>query len=113
MKQGKEPLELKDYPTSWRSAVILACRRCQRRLRKQHNPPPFAKLKKWVKKRAGKAPKQATLHVIDVPCLKICPKSAIVVINQAQFASRPAHFSIISDTDQMEHFYQDAQMPLS
>ncbi len=98
------------YPTPWDTNLILACRRCQKRLRKTDNPPAFAKLKKWLKARARhEGAKKNPLHLIEIPCQKICPKAGVVVFSQPQLATHPASFSIIRNEAQMESFYRLAE----
>jgi hypothetical protein len=103
-------MNLKTYPTPWEGNLILACRRCQKRLRKSEHAPAFAKLKKWLKTRARRdGLKKNALHVVEIPCQKICPKGGVVVLGQSQLASRPAGFSIIRSEAQMESFYRYAK----
>jgi hypothetical protein len=102
----RQPMNPKTYPAPWDGNLILACRRCQKRLRKSDHPPAFAKLKKWLKARARQdGLKKNALHVIEIPCQKICPKGGLVVLGQSQLASRPAGFSIIRNQAEMESFY--------
>jgi hypothetical protein len=102
VKTQKQAAGLKSYITPWKSEVILACKRCQKKLRKQRQPPEFANLKKWVKTHSRKGKAKSAPHIIAVPCLKICPKGGIVVFSQSQLATSPARFSIISNGKQME-----------
>jgi hypothetical protein len=99
-------MKIKTYPAPWEGDLILACRRCQRRLRKSGHEPAFAKLKKWLKKRSRKNASTPRLHLIEIPCQNICPKGGLVVCSQAQLAARPAGFSIIRSEFEMENFCQ-------
>jgi hypothetical protein len=100
----------KTHPTPWDTNLILACRRCQKRLRKSEHPPTFAKLKKWLKARARREDSRKNpLHLIEIPCQKICPKAGVLVISQPQLATHPAGFSIIRNEAQMESFYHHAK----
>lgn len=101
---------MKNYDALWDGPLILACRRCQKRLRKSGHPPAFAKLRKWLKSRLRKDDRQKNaLHVIEIPCQKICPKGGVVCMSQSQLASRPAGFCIIHSESQMESFCRNAK----
>src|SRR4051812_12771893 len=69
---------LKNYPASWEGEIILACRKCQKKLKRDGNPRDLAKLKKTVKRFNEEHPEQR-LHVVNVPCLDLCPKDGVTV----------------------------------
>jgi hypothetical protein len=100
----------KSHPPPWDTNLILACRRCQKRLRKTEHPPRFAKLKKWLKSRARREGlKKSPLHLIEIPCQKICPKAGLVLLTQSQLATHPTTFFIIQTKEQMETLYRNTK----
>jgi hypothetical protein len=81
--------ELKTYPVPWAGKLILACRKCQKKMKGNAGHAELARLKKTVK-RIDKAIKKADrrddtdrgaslLHVINVPCMDLCPKDGVTV----------------------------------
>jgi hypothetical protein len=68
-----------------KSPVLLACGKCQRRL-KQHGDPeslvPLKKLLKRISKQHGTRPPT----VLKVPCVKLCPGNGLVVLTPQQLA---------------------------
>ncbi len=100
--------ELKNYVVPWEGNLLLACKRCQKKLRKSRHSAGFAKVKKWIKARGRKEKSAIELRVIEVPCLKICPKNGVVVCSQAQLAASPARFSIVRSEKQLESLYRSS-----
>jgi predicted metal-binding protein len=76
--------DTKTYPVPWRGQVILACRKCQKKLKGHHELRALAKLKKTVKQHNKAHPAKA-LHVLNVPCMDLCPKGGVTVCNPARF----------------------------
>jgi predicted metal-binding protein len=70
--------ELKSYPARWEGQLVLACKKCQRKLKRDDEPHELAKLRK-VAKKLNKQADEKLLHVIDVPCMDLCPKDAVTV----------------------------------
>jgi ABC-type arginine transport system ATPase subunit len=102
----------RSYPAPWKGEIILACKRCQKRLRKSRPSARFARLRKWVHAKVRKDKLSAPVHLVEIPCQKICPKNGIVVCNRAQLSEQPARFSIISSGRQMRRFCNaSAAMP--
>lgn len=57
---------------------MLACRKCQKKLKKDKHLRAMAKLKKLVK--ACHGPEQdESIHVLNVPCMDLCPKGGVTV----------------------------------
>jgi Fe-S-cluster-containing hydrogenase component 2 len=86
---------MKSHPAPWSGEVLLACKRCQKKLRKSKASPEFARMRKWIKDRLRHEPWSAQkpgLHVIEIPCQKICPRNGIVVLRQSQLTERRAQF---------------------
>jgi ribosomal protein L34E len=59
---GSDP---KTYPVQWEGQLILACRKCQKKLKGDPDLRPLAKLKKTVKRFNKRYPEKA-LHIINV-----------------------------------------------
>jgi hypothetical protein len=77
----------KTYPAPWEGQLILACRKCQKKLRGDPDLRPLAKLKKTVKRINKRYPEQ-TLHIINVPCMDLCPKDGVTVCCPARAPNR-------------------------
>jgi hypothetical protein len=73
---------MKSYATPWNGQLILACRKCQKKLKGDPDLRPLAKLKKTIKRYSTKHPDRP-LHVINVPCMNLCPKKGVTVCNPA------------------------------
>ena len=78
-------IALKSYPVSWEGELILACRKCQKKLKRDQDLRTLSKLRKAVKHSNKEHPDQQ-LHVINVPCMDLCPKDGVTIC-------RPAHDS--------------------
>ena len=76
--QAEVTIELKPYRANWSGRVVLACRKCQKKLKKDGQPPDGVGLKKIVRA-ANKRHKGEELHVIQVPCMDLCPKGGVTV----------------------------------
>jgi len=75
---------LRDYPAPWKGQLILVCRKCQKKLKHGGNKGGLAKLSKIISKRARHHEDGPALHVVSVPCLKMCPKGGVTVCTQQQ-----------------------------
>jgi predicted metal-binding protein len=75
--------EIRSYRAPWKGQLVLVCRKCQRKLKKSSG---IAKLAKGLKKSARHSVDGPRLHVIQVPCLKMCPKGGVTVCTQDQLA---------------------------
>jgi hypothetical protein len=68
-----------------KSPVLLACSKCQRRLKHDGDPEsitPLKKLLKRISKQHGNKPPS----ILKVPCLKLCPGRGLVVLTPQQLA---------------------------
>jgi hypothetical protein len=83
--------KLRTYPTKWPS-VLLACRKCQKKLKGTDQGP--GKLKKALKA-IGTQTGAPVPHVIQVSCLKLCPKGGVTVCTQAGLSQTPPELTII------------------
>lgn len=69
---------LKSYPAPWHEhRLVLACRKCQKKLKGQANLKPLANLRKAVKKHNPSHP--TPLHILNVKCMDLCPKNAVTI----------------------------------
>jgi predicted metal-binding protein len=67
--------------------ILLACGKCQKRLKGEGDPEGIVPLKK-VLKQVSKEQGSRSPYVIKVPCLKLCPKDGLVVLTARQVARR-------------------------
>jgi predicted metal-binding protein len=65
--------------SNWQGA-ILVCRKCSRKLDGGFGPDGDERLAKRLRARVGKG-RKARLGVVEVDCLKICPKRAVAVVD--------------------------------
>ena len=84
--QVGEPVRLKSYKGPWKGQLLLACGKCQRKLR-DDDEHGLAKLKKALKQRSKKDAAGVPFVVIRTQCLKVCPKRGVAVCTQAQVGS--------------------------
>ncbi len=75
---------VRTYPAPWKGQLILVCRKCQSKLKHGSKKNGLAKLNKALKKRARQDEDGPRLHVVDVSCLKMCPKGGVTVCTQRQ-----------------------------
>ena len=83
-------LPLKTFKAHWTrkgAQLLLACAKCQRKLRSEDDPAGLAKLKKTLKKQARLQGLATRLIVLPVKCLKVCPKHGVAVCTQAQLGA--------------------------
>jgi hypothetical protein len=71
---------LRSYRAPWKGQLLLICRKCQKKLKHGGKKKSLAKLGKTLKK------DRPQFHVIEVSCLKMCPKGAVTVCTQQQLA---------------------------
>ena len=75
---------VRTYPAPWKGQLVLVCRKCQNKLKHGGKKNGLAKLKKALKKRGRQDEDGLRLHVVDVSCLKLCPKGGVTVCTQQQ-----------------------------
>lgn len=79
---------LPTYPGRWQGHLLLVCRKCRKKLRRTSADDELLKLKKALKRRARHDDHGGLrLHMIEVPCLKMCPKGGITTCTQGQLSS--------------------------
>jgi hypothetical protein len=88
----------KSYPTPWQRELILACSKCQKKLKGDPNLFGLAKLKEAIK-RHNKAHPNRALHLINVPCMDLCPKDGVTILIPA---SHPIQLSILRSEEDIE-----------
>jgi predicted metal-binding protein len=91
---------VKSYRAPWKGQLVLVCRKCQRKLKHSGRKNGIAKLAKGLKKWARRDENGPRLHVIQVPCLKMCPKGGVTVCTQGQLAR--GECSIVRTIEDME-----------
>jgi hypothetical protein len=94
--------DLKSYPPTWAGGLLLACRKCQKKLKGEPGMRTLAKLKKTIKRHNKEHP-GATLHLISVPCMDLCPKNAITICLPA---TKPAKLSILRNENEIDWLYR-------
>jgi hypothetical protein len=98
---------LRIYRTPWRGELVLACRKCQKKMKKRGGGGRLGKIRRWFKartKRDGRAP---AIHVLDVPCVKLCPKGGVTIFSQRQLAHHPPGVCIARTEEDLEAFYRE------
>jgi predicted metal-binding protein len=90
---------LKTYPAPWEGHIILACRKCQKKLKRNHALRALAKLKKTVKRYNKELPGHM-FEVINVSCMDLCPKDGVAVCDP-RTASR---LSILRSVEDIKRF---------
>jgi predicted metal-binding protein len=80
------PEKIRSYRAPWKGQLLLVCRKCQKKLKHSGKRNRMAKLAKGLKRRSRHDDDGTKLHVIQVPCLKMCPKGGVTVCTQAQLA---------------------------
>jgi hypothetical protein len=79
--------ETKSYPVPWQGRLVLACRKCQKKLKHEHGLKALGNVKKSIKAR-NKRQRENLLHVINIPCMDVCPKHSVAVCLAGQAGER-------------------------
>ena len=98
------PGAVRSYPGPWKGELLLACRKCQKKLKHDGEKNGISKLSKALKKHARHDENIPRLHVLDVPCLKMCPEGAVTVCTQRQLAR--GECSIVRSLADVDALYQ-------
>jgi predicted metal-binding protein len=69
--------KMKSYPAHWQGQLLLACRKCQKKLKHNDDLKALANLKETVKKHKKTCAHK--MHILNVPCMDLCPKDAVSV----------------------------------
>jgi predicted metal-binding protein len=75
-------IEPKCYQVPWEGQLVLACKKCQKKLKHDEGLARLSKLKKAVKG-YNETHVDKQLHVISVPCMDLCPKGGVSVFTTA------------------------------
>ena len=83
---------IKQVTANW-TDVVLVCRKCSRKLEGGFGEKGDKTLAKGLRKTLGTKGKgrKSALAVIEVDCLDICPKDAVVALN----ASAPGSWTVV------------------
>ncbi len=95
------------YRAPWRGQLLLACGKCRKKLRKSSEPAEAANLKKLLKACGKQGEERFRLRVIEVPCLKLCPKGGVTVCTQQQLGR--GECSIVRTQLDVETLYAEAK----
>ena len=67
----------------WKTAVLV-CGKCSRKVGGGFGPGGDKRLAKALRKRIGGKGRKAEVGIVETPCLKLCPKNAVVALNTAR-----------------------------
>jgi predicted metal-binding protein len=67
------------YAAPWSGRTLLACKKCQKKLRKRGGNEHLASLKKAAKVFAARSPEIPRFHILNVGCMDFCPKGRVAV----------------------------------
>lgn len=81
---GGSDFSMRSYPAPWKGQLLLACGKCRRKLKRGSTDNAVRKLAKSLKRRSKQDQDGFRLRVIEVACLKMCPKGGVCVCTQAQ-----------------------------
>ncbi len=86
------------------SHALLVCKKCQKRAKASFGPEGDRSLAKALKRRlpAGKG-RKARLGVVEVPCLDICPKKGVVLID----TRHPDRWQIVREDADIDRLVED------
>lgn len=101
---------LRTYASRYTGGVLLACGKCQRKLKRAGDHTEAAKLRKSLKKLARQNGSEP-IHVIAVSCLKLCPKGAVTVCTPQNLASIPPTLTLIRTPDDIAALYRQTVDP--
>ena len=87
---------LKTHPPTWAGELLLACRKCQKKLK--HEDRGLSRLKKTVKRRNKGSPGRE-LRVVNVPCMDVCPKGGVTV---CLLERSPVRLAVLRDVGDLE-----------
>ncbi len=101
---------LRRYKAPWKGRAVLACRKCQRRLRRADRSALGGRLGQALKNMAKEAG-TPSVSVIAIGCQGVCPRRGVVVCAGDQFAGDRQTVSIVrSDADVEALFHSCASI---
>jgi predicted metal-binding protein len=77
---------LNTYRAPWKGQIVLVCRKCERKMKHAGKQSSLAKLAKLLKKRTKHNEEGQRLRVVEVACMKMCPKGGVTVCTQQQLS---------------------------
>ena len=92
----------KTYPIPLEGPYLLACKKCQRKLKGSSHP--LSNLKRALKLLRKHDPSPIPLRILQLPCLKLCPKDAITVATPTQLLR--AQCTLLRDEDDLAAIYE-------
>lgn len=94
------PNSFRSYAPAWEGDLLLACRKCQKKIKDHHGLRALSTLKKSMKRRnMGTA--GAPLHILNVSCMNICPKRAVAICSPGGKTPRLAILRTETDIDRL------------
>jgi predicted metal-binding protein len=105
MSAGKT---MQSYPIPWKGQLVLACGKCQKKLKRSKTKNGGAKLSKALKKRAKQDEDGLKLRVVEVDCLKMCPKDGVTVCTQGQLGGNEC--SIVRTQADVDSLYEQCKL---
>ncbi len=97
---------LRIYPAPWEGELVLACSKCQKKIRRHGGSSALGKVRRWFKRRTKNQPEARRVHVLPVTCVKMCPRDGVTIFAQRQLARQPAGVCILRSEEDLEAFYQ-------
>src|ERR1700761_6051211 len=91
---------MKSYPIPRKGQLVLACGKCQKKLKR--------KLSKALMKRARQDEDRMRLRVVEVPCMKLCPKGGITVYTPGQVGRNEC--SIVRTRTDVDELYEECKV---
>jgi predicted metal-binding protein len=98
---------LRTYPATWKGQLVLACSKCRKKLKKSGEAHSLIDLKRELKKRSKHDEDGVRIRVVNVSCLKMCPKDAITVCTQRQLGDNQC--SILRTQNDIDTLYSECR----
>ena len=98
---------VRSYQAPWKGELLLVCRKCQKKLKHDGKKNGISKLSKALKRRARHDENAPRLHVLEVPCLKMCPEGGITICTQRQLGR--GECSIVRSKADVDALYRQYQ----
>src|SRR6202012_2779534 len=99
--------DFKTYPAPWSGQLILACRKCQKKLKGNKDLEALARLKKTIKRHNRKHP-ETPLHLVPISCTDLCPKDGVTACSPALGSAR---LFILRSEDDIQRLAESMREP--
>jgi predicted metal-binding protein len=99
---------LRTCKAPWKGTLVLACRKCQKKLKGDGEKNNLAKIGKKMAKMAHR--EGLELQVVGVPCLNLCPKGGVTVCTAGQAARNQC--SIVRSKRDLRELVEQCKRPL-